>query len=135
MVDLKGPVLAVCLAHMPFFVVSAISSKATWGKGHPSTKWSKPPHLKHLWAGGLDCCSVEDGCHQCLVCGGEWAAMMSTHCLEPDVIHPDYRPVKLFVLLHDKVPVIGLVQNIFEGKHTPGPVHTEARQINRYPGN
>ena len=49
-VDLNGPDLAVCLAHMPFFVISAISSEAAWGKGHPSTKWSKQPHLKHLWA-------------------------------------------------------------------------------------
>ena len=49
-VDLNGPDLAVCLTCMPFFVVSTISSEAAWGKEHPSTKWSKPPHLKYLWA-------------------------------------------------------------------------------------
>ena len=47
---LDGPVLTVCLAHMPFFTISTISSEAVWGKGHPSTKWSKLPHWKHLWA-------------------------------------------------------------------------------------
>ena len=49
-VDLNGPDLAVCLTHMPFFVISTISSEAAWGKGHLSTKWLKLPHLKHLQA-------------------------------------------------------------------------------------
>ena len=44
------PDLEVCLAHMPFFIISVVSSKAVWGKGHPSIKLSKPPHLKCLWA-------------------------------------------------------------------------------------
>ena len=35
---------------MPFFAISTISSEVVWGKGHPSTKWLKPPHQKHLWA-------------------------------------------------------------------------------------
>ena len=52
-VDLNGPDLAICLTDMPFFVVSAVSNKAAWGKGHLSTKWSELPHLKHLWAEDL----------------------------------------------------------------------------------
>ena len=49
-VDLKGPALAVCLTHMPFFVISAISIEAAWGKGNPLSRWSKLPHLNHIWA-------------------------------------------------------------------------------------
>ena len=52
-VGLDGPDLTVCLACTPFFAISTISSEAVWGKGCLSTKWSKPPHQKHLWAGVL----------------------------------------------------------------------------------
>ena len=41
-VALDEPDLDVCLAHIAFFVISAISSETAWGKGHPSTKWSNP---------------------------------------------------------------------------------------------
>ena len=44
-VALDEPDLDVCLAHMPFFIISAISSKAAWGKGYLSTKWLNP----HIW--------------------------------------------------------------------------------------
>ena len=47
--DLDGLDFTVCLTCKPFFVISTISREAVWGKGHPSTKWSKPPHWKHLW--------------------------------------------------------------------------------------
>ena len=90
--DLDGPDLAVYITHMPFFVISAVPSEAVWGKGHQSTKWSKPPHLKHLWAEALTAVASRIVTHQGLVHCGEGAAVVGAQCMEPNVVHLNCRP-------------------------------------------
>ena len=103
---LDGPDSTVCLAHMPFFAISAVSSEAVWGKGHPSTKWSKPPHWKHLQAEVLTVVALR------MVAIRAWSVVVKgqlwsdAHCTEPNVVHLNCRPDEFFVLLHDKVSVV-----------------------------
>ena len=77
------------------------------GKGTPIYQMVEATTSEAFTGWGLNCCSIQDGGHQHLIHGGEGAAVMSTHCLEPNIIHLNCRPIKLLVLLHDKVPIIG----------------------------
>ena len=55
---------------------------------------------------GLNSSCIENSGHQGLVHGGEGAAVVGTHHMEPNVIHLECKSDEFFVLLHDKVSVV-----------------------------
>ena len=65
------------------------------------------PTLEAFAVWGLNHGCIKNSGHQGLVHDGEGAAVVGAHHTEPNATHLNCGPDEFFVLLHDKVSVVG----------------------------